>query len=89
MMVPLEGEPVNDRCAQPGGSEGLGPAGERSVGRYGHGRFLLAFGEDLEEQFGAAYIQFHVTEFVDLYGYPHRSIYAEPATMPRRSPGGR
>ena len=26
---------------------------------------LLAFGEDLEEQFGAAAVEFHVAEFVD------------------------
>jgi len=31
----------------------------------------------------AAPVQFHVAELVDLCGYPHRLIYAEPATMPR------
>ncbi|MFM9432832.1 hypothetical protein ACFDR8_003751 [Arthrobacter sp. MP_2.3] len=37
--------------------------------------FLLAFGEDLEEEFGAAFVQFHVAKFqVIADGYEKRSL---------------
>jgi hypothetical protein len=39
---------------------------ERLVGGDRDGRLLLAFGEDLEEKFGAAFVEFHVAQFVDL-----------------------
>jgi hypothetical protein len=47
------------------------------------GGFLVAFGDDLEQQFGAAGVEADVAEFVQLCGCPHRSTYADPATMPR------
>jgi len=47
------------------------------------GGLLFAFGQDLEQQVGATLVQFHVAELVDLCGHPHRSIYADTATMPR------
>ncbi|MGW6309590.1 hypothetical protein [Streptomyces niveus] len=40
--------------------------------------------QDLEEEFGAAAVEFHAAEFVDLCRDPHRSIYAETATLPSR-----
>jgi hypothetical protein len=58
---------------------------ERLVGSDGNGIFILSLDEDLEEEFGAAFVQFHVAELVDLCGYPHRLTYAEPATMPMLS----
>src|SRR5205823_3236477 len=76
-----EGEPVNDGGAKPRIGERLGPARERLVGRDRDRRAFLALGEHLEEQFGAAAVEFHVAELVDLCGYPHRSIYAEVAIM--------
>jgi hypothetical protein len=39
--------------------------GEGLVGRDRDGRFLLALGQDLKEQLGAAAVQLHVAEFVD------------------------
>ena len=45
--------------------EGFAPAGERLVRGDRDRVLLLAFGEDLEEEFGAAAVEFHVTQFVD------------------------
>ena len=64
-MVPTEGESVDDGGAEPRVGEGLGPAGEGLVGRDRDGRLLLALGQDLKEQLGAAAVQLHVPEFVD------------------------
>ncbi len=63
--VAAEGEPVDDGGAESGVGEGLAPAGEGVVGGDGDGVLLLAFGEDLEEEFGAAAVELHVAEFVD------------------------
>ena len=61
----FEGEPVDDGGAESWVGEGFGPAGEGFVGGDGHGCFLFPFGEDLEEELGAAFVEFHVSEFVD------------------------
>jgi hypothetical protein len=45
--VPGEGQPVDDRRAEPRVGDGLRPAGERLVARDGQTGGLLAFGEDL------------------------------------------
>jgi len=81
--VAAEGEAVHDRGAESWVGEGLGSAGEAVVAGDRDGVLFFAFGEDLEEQLGAAAVEFHVAEFIELCGYPHRSTYAEPATMPR------
>src|SRR5690606_2550061 len=60
-----EGEPVDDGSAEPGVAEGLCPAAEGLVGRDRDGCLLLAFGEDLEEEFGPAAVELHVAELVD------------------------
>jgi len=52
--VGVEGEPVDDRGGQAGVGEGLAPYGERGVCGDGDGRTFLSFGDDLEQQFGAA-----------------------------------
>jgi hypothetical protein len=39
--------------------------GERLVGRNGDGGLLLAFGQDLDQKFGAAFVELHAAEFVD------------------------
>jgi len=52
-----EGEPVDDGGAQARVGEGLGPAGERFVAGDGDGGSFLAFGQDLEEEFGAAAVE--------------------------------
>jgi hypothetical protein len=58
------GEPVDDRGAQAGVGEGLGPAAEGFVGRDCDGGLLFAFGEDLEEEFGAAPVELEVAQFI-------------------------
>src|SRR5260370_16134627 len=62
--VGVGGEPVDDRGAQPGIGEGGGPLAERGVGRDRDGGFLFPFGEDLEQQLGAAAVQPDVAELV-------------------------
>ena len=49
----------------------------------------MAFGEDLEDEFGGAGGQGEVAKLVNLCGYPHSVTYAETATMPRRRQRGR
>src|SRR5208283_1988798 len=61
----VEGEPVDDRGAEAGVGEGPGPAAERLVGGDGHACLLLPFRQYLEEQLGAAAVEFHVAELVD------------------------
>lgn len=79
----VEGQPVHDRGAQARVGEGFGPAGEGFVACDRDGIFLLTLGEDLEEELSTAAVQFHIAKLVNLCGHPHRSTYAEPATMPR------
>jgi hypothetical protein len=62
--VGVEGEPVDDGRAQAGVGEGAGPFGEGGVGGDRDRRAFFAFGEDLEEQFGAAAVEFEVAQFV-------------------------
>jgi hypothetical protein len=81
--VGVEGEPVDDGGAEPGVGEGGRPLGEGGVGGDRDGGAFLAFGEYLEQQLGAAAVELEVAELVDLCGCPHRSIYADTATMPR------
>src|SRR5680860_69239 len=58
---------------------------ERCVGGDGDAGAFVAFGEDLEQQLGAARVQVQVAELVELCGHPHSSTYADTATMPRFS----
>src|SRR3954447_3413838 len=60
-----EGEPVDDGGCQAGVGERVAPLGERGVGGAGDGGLLLAFGDDLEEQFGAAGVEVHVADLVE------------------------
>src|ERR1700733_2515522 len=62
--VGVEGEPVDDGGSEPGIGEGGGPFAEGGVGRDGDGGAFLAFGEDLEEQLGAAPVQLEVAQLV-------------------------
>ena len=52
------GEPVHDRGAQAGVGEGVGPPGERLVRGDRDGVLLFELGEDMEEKFGAAAVEF-------------------------------
>ncbi len=63
--VATEGAPVDDGGAEPRVGEGLGPAAVRFVGGDRDAVALLAFGEDLEEQLGAAPVELEVAELVE------------------------
>ena len=63
--VGLEGDPVDDRGAEPRVGEGAGPFGERGVRRDRDRGAFLAFGEDLEQQLGAAAVELQVAQFVE------------------------
>lgn len=58
----VEHEAVDDRGAETRVGERLGPVGERLIGRDRHRCLLLALSEHLEEQFGAAAVELHVSE---------------------------
>ena len=58
---------------------------EAFVGGDGDAVLFLPFGEDLEQQLGASFVEFHVSEFVHLCRYLHRWTYADTAAMPRVS----
>jgi hypothetical protein len=51
------GEPVDDRSAQAGIGDGLGPVAEGLVGGDRDAGVFRAFGQELEEQFGTAPVQ--------------------------------
>ncbi len=55
--VAAEGEAVDDGGAEPGVGEGLGPAAEAVVAGDRDRVLFFAFGQDLEEQLGAAPVQ--------------------------------
>ncbi len=86
--VCVEGDSVDDRGDEAGVGEDGSPLAEGQVGPDPDGGFFVSFGDDLEEQFGAAGVDVDVAEFVDLCGYPHRLTYADTATMPRMPQGG-
>src|SRR2546430_2209484 len=62
--VRVEGEPVDDGGAQPRVGEGGCPLGEGGVGRDRDGGAFFPFGEDLEQQLGAAAVELEVAQLV-------------------------
>jgi hypothetical protein len=63
--VGFEGDPVHDRGAESGVGEGAGPFGERGVRRDRDRGAFLAFGEHLEQQLGAAAVEFEVAQLIE------------------------
>src|SRR5215471_8065594 len=63
--VGVEGEAVDDCRAEARVGEGAGPLAEGGVGGYRNRGLLLAFGEHLEQQFGAAAVEFEIAQFVE------------------------
>lgn len=61
----VEGEAVDDRRAETWVGESLRSAAQGRVGRDRDRGFLFPFGEDLEQQYGTAAVEFHGAEFVD------------------------
>jgi hypothetical protein len=63
--VGVEGEPVNDGGDEAGVGDDVAPFAEWQVGGDGDRVFLFAFGDDLEQQFGAAGVELDVAELVE------------------------
>lgn len=63
--VAAEGEAVDDGSAEPRVGEGLCPAREGFVRGDRHAVLFLPLGQNLEEEFGAAAVEFHVAELID------------------------
>jgi hypothetical protein len=79
---------VVDDAVDHGGGDGLvtedaAPSGERQVGGEDQRGVLVAAGDQLEEQVRGVLLEGQVADLVDLCRCPHRSTYADPATMPR------
>jgi hypothetical protein len=81
---------VVDEAVVHGGGDGvvaedLAPAAEGLVRGDDQGGSFVAGRDELEEQVRGFGLERDVADLVDLCGYPHRSTYAETATMPRQS----
>lgn len=63
------------------------PQRKLQVGGDDQAALFIPVSDDLEQQSGTLGVDRKVAQFIDLCGHPHRSIYAEPATMPRLPPG--
>jgi len=76
-------QPVQE--ADGGGVLGQEPAPlvEWPVAGHAQGAAFVGGRDDAEQQLGAGVVQRGEADFVDLCGCPHRSTYADPATMPR------
>ena len=80
---------VDHRCGDGLVAEDAAPAAERQVRRQDQRGVFVAAGYELEEQVRGVLLEGQVADLVDLCGYPHRSTYADTATMPRVwRPGG-
>ena len=76
------GEPVDDGFGEAGVGKDFRPFAEGEVGGHDQAAAFVAFGEDLEDEFGGSVGQGEVAEFVELCGYPHSWTCADTATMP-------
>ena len=75
-------EPVDHGGGDHVVAEGLAPPAERLVAGHDEAGPLVPGGDELEEQVGGLGLEGDVADFIDLCGRPHRSIYADTATMP-------
>ena len=57
--------PVDDGGHQAWIGDDLAPLAEGEVRGHGHRGFLLALGQDLEEQFGATRVELDIAEFIE------------------------
>jgi hypothetical protein len=95
VAVAFEGDHLGvvDQSVDHGGgydivAEGLSPAAEGFVAGDDQGGAFVAGGDELEEQVRRVGFEGDVADLVDLCGCPHRSTYADTATMPRMPQGG-
>ena len=90
VAVAFEGDDfgVVDEAVDHGGGdddvvvEDLAPAAEGFVAGDDQAGAFVAGGHQLEKQVGGFGFERDVADLIDLCGYPHRSIYADTATMP-------
>jgi hypothetical protein len=59
------GDAIDERLAQPGVRNHLGPFGEGQVGGQDDGGFFGPFGHDLEQEFSAHFSQWHIADFIE------------------------
>jgi aminopeptidase-like protein len=86
--VGVEGDSVHDRGDEARVVHDGSPLAERQVGADADAGAFFSFGDDLEQQFCAAGVDLDVAQFIDLCRRRHRSIYADPATMPSNQQRG-
>lgn len=79
----VEGEPVDDRGDEAGVGDDATPFGEWEVGCDRDAGFFFAFGEDLEQEFGAAAVEFDVAELVEAEEV-EAGVAADEASEPPR-----
>ena len=77
-------EPVDHRGGDDLVAEHLAPAAERLVAGDDQAVVFLSGRRVGRTGFGGLGFERDVADLVDLCGYPHRSTYADTATMPRR-----
>ena len=82
-------EPVDECGGDHLVAEDLAPGLEPAVAGDDDRTAFVATRDQREQQVRGLAFQRQVADLVDLCGYPHRSIYAETATMPRRRQRGR
>src|SRR3954453_7091872 len=75
-------EPVDHRGGGHVVAEDLTPGAERLVAGDDHRGALVAVRDQAEHEVGGLGVKRDVADLVDLCGYPHRSTYADSATMP-------
>jgi hypothetical protein len=63
--VGVEGDPVDEGGDEAGVGEDGSPFAERQVGPDRDGGAFVAFGDDLEQQFGAAGIDLDIAQFIE------------------------
>ena len=80
-------EPVEHRGGDGGVAEGCCPVSDSDVGGQDCRAFEVALVDYLEQGGGAVAGQREIAQLVDLCGCPHRSTYADIATMPRMPQG--
>jgi len=62
------------------------PSGELEVRGDDQAAFLVTVGDDLEQEPGPLSIDGQISEFIDLCGYPHRSMTSGYSPLPRTPP---
>ena len=76
-------QPVQERHGHLLIAKDLRPLCKGQIGGNANASAFVAITEEVEEELGGGLGEGEVAELIDLCGCPHRSTYADPATMPR------